>query len=163
MHRVRCHVLLHASLVYLEEQADALKNEVTLKALKIGYDHEKLARFGTDDNDGWDDKRYSAPEFYRWGETDAGFADLETLVTGWRTHIVLGDIAGKVLCEYLDSRLHCFDNKQEYGPSGSKLRATREEVSSLASWQAGLLKPTNEIHAVMTLLPATHDARQEVP
>ena len=90
----------------------------------------------------WNDDDYTEKRFYTWGKDQKGREELQAIVAQWRLHIRLGKLAAKVLCEYFDSRIHCFDNTQRYHRSGVRPEGLgREELLKLAEWQEQMLGP----------------------
>lgn len=99
-------------MLYLAKANAEVRNTAVLKAMRIQFDHPKLAQFAPTHGDGWDDRRSGGDEFYEWGRDAAGHALLRGTVATWIRHINIGDQAARVLTEYIDSRIQCFDNTQ---------------------------------------------------
>ena len=121
-----------------------MDNEATLLDLNIKWEHEKLAKFGSLKAGRWTDSSYTEERFCTWGSSKAGKEELQAVVAQWRIHIELGKLAAQVLCEYMDSRIHCFDNTQRRHPSRTHQRSNRGLLSELAEWQAVQLAPIRE-------------------
>ena len=71
------------------------------------------------------------------------------MVAQWMLHIKLGKLAAKVLCEYLDSRIHAFDNTQQMHPEvkSKSVKVDRGQLTSLAKWQDNELEKVLEKYA----------------
>ena len=134
-------------MLYLRRKNRALSNEATLDTLNIKWEHEKLAKFGSGDAGEWDDASYTEERFVHWGSGEEGHDELKAMVAQWQIHIELGKMAARVLCEYIDSRVHCFDNTQNTHPQRGG-RFDRGMLTELAEWQARKLRPVLEKYAV---------------
>ena len=104
--------------MYLGGINEIVMNTATLDAMHIKYDHPRLAKFTPKEGEGWDDHRYTGTEFFLWGKDAPGQSALRRIVAGWLENIRLGALAQVVLCEYIDSQIQCFDNKQNYYHTG---------------------------------------------
>ena len=122
-------------------------NDATLNRLNIKWEHEKLARFGCKETGTWDDAEYRGERYVHWGSSDEGTEELQAMVARWTIHIELGKLAARVLCEYLDSRIHCFDNTQKMHPT-NRARVDRGMMTELAEWQDRQLAPVLEKYTV---------------
>ena len=69
--------------------------------------------------------------------------ELQALVAQWRLNIELGKLAARVLCEYIDSRIHCFDNTQDTHPQRGDGKLDRGRLTELAERQAERLVHMN--------------------
>lgn len=151
-------------MLYLKRKNEQVDNEAMLNRLNIKWEHEKLARFGHGDAGEWDDASYTEERFVHWGSGREGYDELRAIVAQWRIHIELGKMAAKVLCEYIDSRIHCFDNTQKTHPSLRKEPVSRDMMTDLAEWQANKLAPVLEKYTVSVTHMCTHvcvsDVRQ---
>jgi hypothetical protein len=133
--------------VYLDGANKRVQNTATLDAMNIKHDHKELAKFTPMDCDTWDDDDYTVDVLHRWGQPDTpGYLQMRTLVENWIQNIKLGAVARTVLTEYIDSHLHCFDNKQNYHPSTREKDADQTKRTDLASWQTQELSGLQEKH-----------------
>ena len=138
----------HPGVLYLKRKNEQVDNEAMLNRLNIKWEHEKLARFGHGDAGEWDDASYTEERFVHWGSGTEGYDELRAIVAQWRIHIELGKMAAKVLCEYIDSRIHCFDNTQDTHPQRADGKLDRSLLTELADRQAERLAPVLEKYAV---------------
>ena len=86
-----------------------------------------------------------------WGSS--GKHELQAMVAQWFLHIKLGKLAAKVLCEYLDSRIHAFDNTQKMHPNVKPKSegVDRGKLTGLAKWQDKRLKSVLEKYAAFDI------------
>ena len=130
--------------LYLTKKNKLFSNDATLDQLNIKWEHKKLSKFGTKEAGDWNDAEYTEERFCYWGDRGEGFKEMQALVAQWAIHIKLGKLAAAVLVEYLDSRIHCFDNTQKKHPTSRKDPVAREEMTELAQWQVRKLAPVLE-------------------
>ena len=133
--------------MYLGKANARVANTTMLDAMHIKYDSPELAKFALTHSDGWDDYRYDGTEYYMWGKDDAGATTLRRTVAIWIEHIKIGSLAANVLCEYIDSQIHCFDNKQRYHKSNTNEQEPDPLLrTNLALWQRDLFKHLQDDH-----------------
>ena len=125
----------------LQELNDKMHNDEILRRINLNWDSKKLNNFSASSDNTWDDGRYTEERFHKWGSSRAGKKEFREMLRTWRVHIVLGKLAARVLCEYMDSRLHCFDNTQDIHPSKKFKQANRDETTKLAALQTELHEP----------------------
>ena len=133
----------------LREANDELRNDENLERINLDWDSKNLNMFSAGSDNTWDDETYAEERFHVFGSTKDGRKEFKRIIKTWREHIALGWLAAHALCEYMDSRIHCFDNKQTIHPSKKYKKASRIQTTELADWQTEQTKPIVERHTTL--------------